>query len=127
MSMSSQSNSNRTVLRAGITFGLLTVVALGVTLPASAATWLERANAKGYSQSISVGTDGCYGIAETTYTLTKVFHTTDCEKRRVRWYGYQPHLGQNGFTSYSYGGPDGEITSQTHAGYAVTGYGALKD
>jgi hypothetical protein len=126
--MNSGSTRHRLV-RTAMTGAVVLAIACGVALPASAAIWMERATAQNQQGSISVGTDGCFGIAATTYSLTKVYHlsNSNCDQRRVRWYGYQPGLGTNGFTSYSYGGPGGEITSQSHGGFAVTGYGALKD
>jgi len=97
-----------------------------LALPAYAAVWYEKATSKGTAVTFSAGT-GCSGAAETTSSITRVWHSSgsQCDNRRVRWYGYQPHLGTNGFSSYSYGGGTGTSTQQSHAGYAVTGYGAL--
>lgn len=128
MRIEKASKSQHIVTRALVTGGVVGALLLGVAVPAYAAVWYEAATAQRTALSISAGT-GCSGIGETTVSVTKVWHTAgnSCDQRRVRWYGYQPGLGQNGFSSYAYGGPSGTTTSQSHAGYAVTGYGALKN
>ena len=113
------------VITSVLAFGL----AITAAIPAYAIAWNERATNQGYSQAFGyTGGGSCGGVTATSSTSTSisVYAGGWCEDRRVRWYGFQPSTGTVGFTNYKYGGSGGGSTSQSHGGYANTGYGALK-